>query len=161
MDRLYTGTSAYKLETYENYTKKSEEKSAERKNNARREHAAFCRLAVLLVIGVFVAASAIIYVNVMMLRATSEIDKLETKLALAVDKNNQKEMEINKNLDLKVIEKKAIEELGMQKPDNSQIVYVGVKQTSYSEVADEPSVGAETVSAVKNVVDSFVEYFTN
>ncbi len=160
MDRLYTGTSAYKLETYENYTKKSEEKSAERKNNARLEHAAFCRLVVMLVIGVFVAASAIIYVNVMMLRAATEIDNLETKLALEVDKNNQKEMEINKNLDLNVIEKRAIEELGMQKPDNSQIVYINVKKGTHSQTVNPKGEKKNVFSLLKSAVGSLQEYFS-
>ena len=54
-----------------------------------------------------------------------------------------------------------LNELGMQKPDNSQIVYVGVKQASYTEVESENSVGKAVIETVKNATNSFVEYFTN
>ena len=156
----YNGTSAYKLDEYERYAKQQSEKRVVRKKEHKRETIAFCRFMTVAVIGVFLIASALVYLNVMMLRASSQAEQLKDDLAIITEQNNHKEMEISQKLDLKHIEERAINELGMQKPDNSQIVYVGVKQTSYSEVADEPSVGAEAVSAVKNVVDSFVEYFT-
>ena len=70
-------------------------------------------------------------------------------------------MEISQKLDLKLIEEKAINELGMQKPDNSQIIYVGVKQASYTEVESKTSVGKAVVELVKNATGGFVEYFTN
>ena len=165
MNDFYVGTSAYKLDKYEEYTKNttraSEDKKAERKKSNSAYHASVCRYLIVMVVIVFVAASALVYVNVMALRASTEIESLEKKLALAVDKNKQKEMEINKNLDMKVIEKRAIEELGMQKPDSSQIVYINVKKGTYSEAINPDAPSAEsTLSGVKKVLLSIKEYFS-
>ena len=165
MNDFYVGTSAYKLDKYEEYTKNtaraSEEKKAEVKKANNAHHASFCRLLIVAVVAVFVVASALVYVNVMAMRASTEIDSLEKKLALAVDKNKQKEMEINKKLDMKVIEKRAIEELGMQKPDNSQIVYVNVKKGTHSEAINPDGESSEgALSGVKKVLLSIKEYFS-
>ena len=165
MNDFYVGTSAYKLDRYEEYTRKTaranEEKKAETKKASSMQRASVCRLLIVMVITVFVAASALVYVNVMALRASTEIDNLEKKLALAVDKNKQKEMEINKNLDMKVIEKKAIEKLGMQKPDNSQIVYINVKKGTHSEAINPNGGSSESAfSGVKKVLLSIKEYFS-
>lgn len=160
MNQLYNGTSAYKLDEYERYAKQQSEKRVVRKKEHKRQTIAFCRFMTVGVIGVFLIASALVYLNVMMLRASTEAETLKDELALITEQNNQKEMEISRKLDLKLVEEKAINELGMQKPDNSQIVYVGVKQTSYSEVSKEQSVGKSVADYVKNAVDGFVEYFT-
>lgn len=161
MSYLYNGTSAYKLDEYERFAKQQTEKQVVRK--ARKKHAsvAFCRFVAIGVIVMFVFASALIYLNVMMLRAATKVDDLKDELALITEQNNHKEMAISQKLDFKSIEEKAINELGMQKPDNSQIVYVGVKQTSYSEVAEEPSFGQNIAESIKSAVDGVVEYFAN
>lgn len=165
MNDFYVGTSAYKLDRYEEYTKKTANEANEKKASSRRvshaRNAAFCRTLIIAVVAVFVASSALVYVNVMALRASTEIDNLEKKLALAVDKNKQKEIEINKNLDMKVIEKKAIEKLGMQKPDSSQIVYINVKKGTHSEAIN-PNAGSSknAFSGVKKVLLSIKEYFS-
>ena len=165
MNDFYTGTSAYKLDRYEQYTQKvsnsSETKKASSRKLSRAQHAVFCRVVIIAVITVFLASSALVYVNVMALRAATEIENLEKQLALAVDKNKQKEIEINKNLDMKVIEKKAIEKLGMQKPDNSQIVYINVKKGTHSEAINPNAASSKkTFSSVKKVLLSIKEYFS-
>lgn len=161
MSQFYNGTSAYKLDEYERYAKQQDEKRVVRKNEQKRANIAFCRFISVAVLCLFVIASGLIYLNVMMLRASTTAENLKDELALITEQNNHKKMEISQKLDLKLIEEKAINELGMQKPDNSQIVYVGVKQASYTEVAKEPSVGKTVIETVKNAADSFVEYFTN
>ncbi|MBQ8588027.1 MAG: hypothetical protein IJ454_01410 [Clostridia bacterium] len=159
MNEYYRGTSAYKLEEYESYTQKHQKKQEERKALTKAEQRAFCRLMVMAVMIVFLACSALIYVNVMVLRASTKIDNLEKELALAVDQNKQKEIEINKNLDMKVIEKKAVEKLGMQKPDNSQIVYINVKKSEYSEAVNAAKKSEPVLGGVKNAFLGIVEYF--
>ncbi len=165
MNDFYAGTSAYKLDRYEQYTQKTQKASNEKKAVSQKakiaNQAALCRLLIVGVVTVFIACSALVYVNVMALRASTEIDNLEKKLALAVDKNKQKEIEINKNLDMKVIEKKAIEKLGMQKPDNSQIVYINVKKGTHSEAIN-PNASSQKakVSGVKKMLMSIKEYFS-
>jgi len=156
----YNGTSAYKLDEYERFSKKQSEKQVARKSHNRELSVAFCRFLAVGVAALFVMASALIYFNVMMLRAASQVESLKDELALITEANTQKEMKISQKLDFKTIEDKAINELGMQRPDNSQIVYLGVQQTSYSEIA-ETSPAANAVSdTVKDTWEGFVEYFT-
>lgn len=160
MNQYYSGTSAYKLDEYERYAKRHSEQSSKRKVEHKRQNMALCRFMALGVVALFLVASSLVYLNVMTLRAATETERLKDDLVLITEQNNHKEMEIRQNLDLKLIEERAINELGMQKPDNNQIVYVGVKQTSYSEIGDEGSAGKSVAEVVKNTVGGFVEYFT-
>ncbi len=154
------GTGAYKLEQYEEQFHKSERKHKGQASLTYSEKATLCKIAVIAVMIASVVASAFIYINVMALRATTKIDALEKELALAVDKNKQKEIEINRNLDLNVIEKKAIEKLGMQKPDNNQIVYIDVKKGSYSEAVNPKSSTSSLMGGIKEFLISIKEYFS-
>ena len=160
MNKYYYGTSAYKLEEYENSTRKNAEKPLKRRKDQKKEQAALYRFLLFGVVFVFVAASALVYVNVMAMRASTDIDKLEKKLAMVVDENKQKEIRINQSLDMKVIEKRAIEELGMQKPDNSQIVYVDVRKENHVEAAgDNKPKSGRNENSVKRFFMAIWEYF--
>lgn len=159
MNEFYKGTSAYKLEQYESYTRAKDEVNVERKAQSRLAQRAFCRVLVVGVMVMFVACSALVYINVMALRASTKIDELEKELALVIDENKQKEIEINKNLDMKVIEKKAVEKLGMQKPDNSQIVYINVKKATHSEAINPKKKSRSVFEGVKETLTDIVEYF--
>jgi len=159
LNEFYRGTSAYKLEEYDSYTKKVSQADANRKAQKRAEQIVLCRIAVIGVMVMFIACSALVYVNVMTLRASTKINELEKELNLVIDENKQKEIEINKNLDMKVIEKKAVEKLGMQKPDNSQIVYINVKKGTHSEAINPNKKSAPAFSGVKKTLAGIVEYF--
>ena len=154
LNEFYRGTSAYKLEEYDSYTKKVSQADANRKAQKRAGQIVLCRIMVM-----FIACSALVYVNVMTLRASTKINELEKELNLVIDENKQKEIEINKNLDMKVIEKKAVEKLGMQKPDNSQIVYINVKKGTHSEAINPNKKSAPAFSGVKKTLAGIVEYF--
>ncbi len=160
MSEFYRGTSAYKIEQYELYSEKTREKQTARKVNSRLEQKAACRLIITAVMVVFLAASALVYVNVMTLRASTKIDELEKELALVTDINKQKEIEINQKLDMKVIEKKAVEKLGMQKPDNSQIVYINVKKGTHSEALTGSPAPKNLFAGIKKSLKGIVEYFS-
>lgn len=153
------GSSAYKLEYYENQISKNAKTPKQQSSLSHKEKIALCKVAIVVVMVAALIASAFIYINVMALRATSKIDQLEKELALVIDSNKQKEIEINRNLDLNVIEKKAIEKLGMQKPDNNQIVYINVKKGSYSEAVN-PAGSSSLWTGIKNFLKSIQEYFT-
>ena len=160
MNTYYTGTSAYKLEQYEEYTQKRTATVQKRKAASRAQQAAMCKFILGVVVAFFVASSALVYVNVMALRATTKIEELEKKLALEVDKNKQKELEINRNLDMKVIEEKAVTKLGMQKLDNSQIVYINVKKGDYSEAVNANNSSKRAFGGVKKLLMGIKEYFS-
>lgn len=161
MNNYYTGTSAYKLEEYEIYAQKSREKQQQRKIASKADHRAVCRLMIASVLVVFTLAASLVYVNVMALRASSDIVELEKQLAMVVDDNKNKEIEINKKLDMKVIEKKAVEKLGMQKPDNGQIIYVDVKKANSTEVKGETTKeeSKTLLMGIKTALNNIEEYF--
>lgn len=159
MGKLYSGTSAYKIDEYEQYAYAHEEKRAQRKTQRKKETAAFCRFLTFAVIAVFLGASALVYTNVMMIRASSQVEKLENELALITEQNNQKKIEIEQKLDMKLIEEKAINELGMQRPENSQIVYVGVTQGTYMEKSAQTSGGGGLMNSIKDAFEGVLEYF--
>ena len=160
MSDLYKGTSAYKIEEYENYARKTQKKQTERKEMSKMEHKALSRLVISAGMLAFVACSALVYVNVMTLRAATRIDELEKELALITDTNKQKEIEINQKLDMKVIEKKAVEKLGMQKPDNSQIVYINVKKGTHSESLTAAPAKKGLFVGIKKSLKGIVAYFS-
>ncbi len=159
VNEFYIGTSAYKLEQYENYTRRNRENEENRKKQTKMEQMVICKYMVIGVMLMFIACSALVYVNVMTLRASTKIQNLERELALVIDNNKQKEIDINKNLDLKVIEKKAVEKLGMQKPDNSQIVYINVKKGSHSEAIGKNKVSGDAMKGIKETFRAVAEYF--
>ena len=103
--------------------------------------------------------SALVYTNVMMIRAATQTEKLRKELALITEQNSRKQIEIGQKLDMKVIEERAINELGMQRPENNQIVYVDIKQNSYSETADKKTVSKGILATVKGALDNVLEYF--
>lgn len=141
MQEYYIGTSAYKLDEYESYAKESNKRHEERKEAVKAQSKANYKLVSVVVLFLFVAASALVYLNVMSMRTATEKEQLKKEIAMIEDSNKQKEIEINKMTDMKVIEKKAVDELDMRKPDNSQIIYVDVKKENTETV-----VSAETDS---------------
>lgn len=155
---LYNGTSAYNLDEYESYAHKTDKKRAERVKSRKKERTFVCSFLIVSLVTVFCAASALIYTNVMMIRASTKAQKLEDELALLTEANKKAEMEINQKLDMKVIEERAVSELGMQRPDNSQIVYVNVKRDTYTEVSEKDA-GAHITASIKEVIKGILEYF--
>ncbi len=161
MEKYYYGTSAYKLEEYESYAEESNKRREERKETAKAAGKSTYRLATIVVLFVFIAASVLVYINVMAIRAATEKEKLQKEYTLLVDDNKQKEMEISRKVDVKVIEKKAVDELGMQKPDNSQIIYVNVKKDNSEEIVkDEQSEEGGVWDSVKGWFADVWEYFS-
>lgn len=158
MKPLYDGTSAYNLDEYESYARTTDKKRKERVQSRKKERTFVCRFLIVSLVAVFCVASALIYTNVMMIRAATKTQKLEDELALLTETNKKTEMEINGKLDMKVIEERAVSELGMQRPDNSQIVYVNVKRDTYTEVSDKKP-GVHIAASFKEVIKGIMEYF--
>ena len=67
----------------------------------------------------------------------SEVKKLESKLASIEKENEQIEVNIETNLNLKNIEKSAQDMLGMQKVSDIQTIYVELPREDYVEPASE------------------------
>ena len=159
MNELYIGTSAYKLEEYESQVNRTREQSTQKKAGVKADLTSLYRFLIISIIAIFAVASALVYTTVMTLRASTKVAGLEKQLAVATEVNKQKEIEINKKLDMKVVEKRAIEELGMQKPENSQIIYIDVKKSDNSGIVTSKKETPGFVNGIKGFINDVVEYF--
>ena len=160
MSRYQVGTSAYKLDEYDYYSKRGNDNTARRKVKKNKKNEAVCRFIIASAALVFAVASIMVYLNVMTMRASTKAQELKKELTLLTEQNNNKEMQINQKLDMKRIEEKAINELGMQRPENNQIVYVNVKQDSYTETEEPSKTAKGAMRFVKEALHSVVEYFS-
>lgn len=85
----------------------------------------------------FIILFAISYRNSVINEKFSEIKTLKSNLATIQKENEQLEVNIENNLNLKTVEQSAKELLGMQKLDNSHTVYINLPKEDYIEPATE------------------------
>lgn len=85
----------------------------------------------------FTILFAISYRNSVINEKFAETKRLKSSLAAIQKENEQLEVSIESNLNLKTIEQSAKELLGMQKLENSQTVYVNLPKEDYIEPASE------------------------
>lgn len=140
-----------------NIQKKREELRA-KKQQAKKKNAV---TVVGVVFMLMVAAFFMISKNVSEYETELKIKSLEKELAELQSYTSQKKFELEKDIDLKIIEETATARLGMKRPDKNQIVYVNVKQTDNCELTSGEVEGmankvASTASGVKkNIVGIF------
>ena len=130
------------------YPKKSTAKKTKQANNKKREAKQVkansgkkqilikVKLTLYVLIG-FAILFAISYRNSVINEKFSQIKTLKTELATVKKENEQLEVNIENNLNLKTIEESAKELLGMQKLDKSQTVYINLPKQDYVEPAVE------------------------
>ena len=101
----------------------------------------------------FAILFAISYRNSIIDEKFSEIKTLKSKLASIEKENEQLEVNIENNLNLKTIEQSAKENLGMQKLDNSQTVYVNLPKQDYVEPATEEIVEEDNTNWFQKIIN--------
>ncbi len=101
----------------------------------------------------FIILFAISYRNSVINEKFSEIKTLKTNLANIEKENEQLEVNIENNLNLKVIEQSAKEMLGMQKLENSQTVYVNLPKQDYIEPAVEDIVKEDNSNWFEKIIN--------
>ncbi len=101
----------------------------------------------------FAILFAISYRNSIIDEKFSEIKALKSKLASIEKENEQLEVNIENNLNLKTIEQSAKENLGMQKLDNSQTVYVNLPKQDYVEPATEEIVEEDNTNWFQKIIN--------
>lgn len=93
---------------------------------------------IMLYIGIiFAMLFAISYRNALVAQRYSELKNLKVQLSKIEKENEQLEVNIESKTNLSTIEKKAEEELGMKKLDDSQTIYVSLDKSDYIESAAE------------------------
>ena len=165
MSNYYNGTSAYKIDEIHYTTGVSAKESIARREAVRQSKKALFakRMRVLgSAFCVFAVALGILFANAIVIEKSSTVNEMQNNLNALTEENNQIVLDIERNLDLNKIEDIAINELGMKRPDNYQVVYVDVEQTDYVEVLDSkginPSKFSSKLSAIGSGISRFVEY---
>ena len=155
---LYDGTSAYKLDQYENYTRQAQEKQNNRKIiKEKKDIITRKKLAVIMSV-VFVTAIAFLFANALLLQSASKVTELSKELEDMKVRNTQVSFEIVSGVDYNEVERKAISEFGMQHPESYQNVYVNVVQSDYVEMAGKQEEKVGFVEGIISGVQSFLAY---
>ena len=154
----YDGTSAYKLDQYENYTRKVQQKQNSR-NEYKKQKLLLGkkRMAIALSL-VFIIATAFLYANAALMQASSEVTNLTKELEDMKVRNTQVSFDIVSGVDYNAVEQKAITQFGMQHPESYQNVYVNVVQNDYAELASEKAVKKSAIDEIISGVQSCFGY---
>lgn len=119
-----------------NKVKKNNSKNNTNKKIAKKEKKAKIK-AVLYVAVIFSVLLVISYRNSQITEKFAEVKNLKSNLAAVQKENEQLEVSIQSSINLSKIEKEAKEQLGMQKLDNGQKVYVSLQKKDHVEPASQ------------------------
>ena len=115
----------------------------------KRKHVKLTMFALL----AFTVLLAISYQNSQITVKFNEMQDQKKKLATIEKENEQLEINIENNLNIKNIEKEAKEKLGMEKLTNKQTVYVTLPKKDYVESATEKVVLKENKTWLQKIAD--------
>ena len=118
-------------------------------NEQKRKHVKVTMFAIL----AFTVLLAISYQNSQITVKFNEMQDQKKKLATIEKENEQLEINIEYNLNIKNIEKEAKEKLGMEKLTNKQTVYVTLQKKDYVESATEKVVLKEDKTWLQKIAD--------
>lgn len=118
-------------------------------NEQKRKHVKVTMFAIL----AFTVLLAISYQNSQITVKFNEMQDQKKKLATIEKENEQLEINIENNLNIKNIEKEAKEKLGMEKLTNKQTVYVTLPKKDYVESATEKVVLKENKTWLQKIAD--------
>ena len=115
---------------------------------------------IMLYIGIiFAILFAISYRNALVAQRYSELKDLKVQLSKIEKQNEQLEVNIESKTNLSAMEKKAKEELGMKKLDDSQTVYVSLDKKDYIESASESVKLEENLNWFEKIIDTIKNIF--
>lgn len=140
------------------YPKKSTAKKTDVKSNQRIQTSNNINKKIILYIGIaFVVLFAISYRNALIAQTYSQVKELKSELSEVEKDNRQLEVNIESKTNLSSIEKKAQEELGLKKLEESQKVYISLDKQDYIESSvesvklDETTWLQEIINKIKNI----------
>ena len=141
------------------YPKKSTTKKQDVKQKVSKQENKNINAKIMLYIGaIFVILFAVSYRNALIAQEYSELKNLKAQLSEVEKENKQLEVNIESKTNLSAIEKKAKEELGMKKLDDSQTVYVSLDKKDYIESAAE-SVKLDEFNWFEKIINKIQEIF--
>ena len=163
-NRYQYETSPRKLQPeYEPIKKKYPKKStASKKANIQKQKEVARRknIKIMLYIGIiFAIMFAISYRNALITQTYSEVKDLKAELSKIEKENEQLEVNIESKTNLSAIAKKAEEELGMKKLDDSQTVYVSLDKNDYIESSADSVKLEEDLKWFERIIRKIQEMF--
>ena len=151
----YYGNLAYQPRTPKIQAKKEDSQlKIKEKERAQMIARRVTVLRILYIITLALSATFMISKFVAVYDTEQEIASLTKQLEQKQSYTSQKIFEMEQSIDLKEVEKKAGEELGMQRPEKHQVIYVDVKTNDVTEVT------ASDVEGIKNRSSDFFETLT-
>lgn len=156
--RYYDGTSAYKIEQYEIYTQQVHQKQEAQKKNRSRQSILSRKKLVAVVSGVFVVAVLFLYLNVVLMQTSAQFAAVTRELDDMKMRNAELAFDVASGVDLAVVEAKAKNEYGMQRPESHQNVYVDVKQSDYAEAFTASESRPGIVDSMIDSLKAFLAY---
>lgn len=107
---------------------------------------------------IFAMLFAVSYRNALVAQTYSELKEMKAQLSKIEKENEQIEVNIESKTNLSAIEKRAKEELGMKKLNDSQTVYVSLDKSDYIESAadsvkleEAPNWFEKIINTIKNI----------
>ena len=155
---LYDGTSAYKIDEYYDYAKKAQEKQDKRKVQIKKRQAVSFKKFAIILSCIFAVAVSFLYVNAVLIETSTEVNDLTKELEDLKVRNTQVSFDIVSGVDYKEVEKKAINEFGMQHPESYQNVYVDVIQNDYVELSQPSKKSGGVLEDIITDVQAFLAY---
>ena len=98
------------------------------------------------------------YVNAVLIETSTEVNDLTKELEDLKVRNTQVSFDIVSGVDYKEVEKKAINEFGMQHPESYQNVYVDVIQNDYVELSQPSKKSGGVLEDIITDVQAFLAY---
>lgn len=134
---------------------KETKKQYKKQTKKKRELKSQVKIVGYVIIG-FSILFAISYRNSLINENFAQIKTLKTNLAAIEKENEQLQVNIENNLNLKTVEQAAGEQLGMQKLNNSQKVYVNLPKQDYVQPATEEIKKEENVNWLSKLIRIFI-----
>ena len=105
---------------------------------------------------VFAMFAVISFRNSVINETYNQKESLKSQVLAAEKENEQLRINIENNLNLENIQKRATEELGMQKSSNSQKVYINLEKKDYIETGKDKIILEDSKPWIVQVVDDFL-----
>ena len=163
----YNSSSAHKLDYNYNQIKAEEKRQLHQKKNelkvakTEKRNPAKSLSNFLKVVICFAVAFAIVNGYVKINEANGEVSKLDADLRSIEAKNESLKMKIDKAFDSEQLQKMAVEEYGMVRPEQYQMFYVDMEQEDYAETPGEDvkTAGNTTVKGVAGSMTGTLNIF--
>ena len=151
------GNAAYDLSKYENAAPKltDGEKSKIVVRRAKPKPTASAPKILITAVMAVLVLSLVVYPKVQQATVMSDINKLNDQVMILESENVRMQTAIESKSALKAVEDYAVDVLGMQKLDKSQIEYLSIENGN---VIDSPEENENFFVKIKHSFESFLEY---